>query len=54
MTEQKAKDTPDQKEELTEDELEAVNGGSGEPVARKAGKGQQEFLVVKLNDVIIT
>jgi hypothetical protein len=31
-----------------------VKGGGGAVVARKAGKGQQEFLVVKMNDVIIT
>jgi hypothetical protein len=34
--------------ELTEAELSNVSAG------RKAGKGQQEFLVVKMNDVIIT
>ena len=31
-----------------------VKGGGGEVVARKAGKGQQEFLVVKMNDILIT
>ena len=31
-----------------------VKGGGGEVVARKAGKGQQEFLVVKMTDVIVT
>ena len=31
-----------------------VKGGGGEVVARKAGKGQQEFLVVKMNDIIVT
>ena len=31
-----------------------VKGGGGEVTARKAGKGQQEFLVVTMNDVIIT
>ena len=31
-----------------------VKGGGTEVTARKAGKGQQEFLVVKMNDVIIT
>lgn len=30
------------------DEAASVRGG------RKAGKGQQEFLVIKMNDVIIT
>jgi len=34
--------------ELSEEQLEAVAGG------RKAGKGQQEYLVIKMNDVIIT
>ena len=28
--------------------------GGGDIVARKAGKGQQEYLVVKMNDVVIT
>jgi len=28
--------------------------GGGDIVARKAGKGQQEYLVVKMNDVLIT
>jgi hypothetical protein len=31
-----------------------VKGGGGEVTARKAGKGQQEFMVVKMNEVIIT
>ncbi len=35
-------------EELTDEELTDVSGG------RKAGKPQQEFLVIKMNDVIIT
>jgi hypothetical protein len=34
--------------ELTEEQLNRVTGG------RKAGKGQQEFLVIKMNDVIVT
>ena len=34
--------------ELTEEQLNRVTGG------RKAGSGQQEFLVIKMNDVIIT
>jgi hypothetical protein len=34
--------------ELSEEQLEAVAGG------RKAGGGQQEYLVVKLTDVIVT
>ena len=36
------------KVELTEEQLNRVTGG------RKAGKGQQEFLVIKMNDVIVT
>lgn len=32
----------------------AVKGGGSEPVARKAGKGQQEYLIVKMNDILIT
>jgi hypothetical protein len=34
--------------ELSDNELEAVAGG------RKAGKEQQEYLVVKLNEVLVT
>ncbi|HEV3101613.1 MAG TPA: hypothetical protein VG426_04650 [Candidatus Dormibacteraeota bacterium] len=34
--------------ELADEDAQRVKGG------RKAGKGQQEFLVVKMNDVIIT
>jgi len=34
--------------ELTEEQLNRVTGG------RKAGKDQQEILVIKMNDVIIT
>jgi len=34
--------------ELTEEQLNRITGG------RKAGKDQQEFLVIKMNDVIIT
>jgi hypothetical protein len=34
--------------ELSEQQLESVAGG------RKAGGGQQEYLVIKMNDVIIT
>jgi hypothetical protein len=37
-----------ERNELTADELEHVAGG------RKAGGNQQEFLVVKMNDVIVT
>jgi hypothetical protein len=34
--------------ELTEEQLNRVAGG------RKAGQGQQEFLVIKMNDLIVT
>ena|SRR5262245_25377040 len=34
--------------ELSEQQLEAVAGG------RKAGTGQQEFLIIKMSDIIIT
>jgi hypothetical protein len=34
--------------ELSESDLDKVAGG------RKSGKGQQEYLVVKMNDVIVT
>jgi hypothetical protein len=34
--------------ELSESDLDKVAGG------RKAGKDQQEYLVVKMNDVIVT
>jgi hypothetical protein len=40
--------------DLTARNARSVKGGGGEVVARKAGKGQQEFLVVKMQDVIIT
>jgi hypothetical protein len=39
--------------ELTANDLSSVTGG-GAVVARKAGKGQQEFLIIKMNDVIVT
>jgi hypothetical protein len=38
-------------------EADSVRGGleaDGVRGGRKAGKGQQEFLVIKMNDVIIT
>jgi hypothetical protein len=38
----------EQTRELTDQEMQTVAGG------RKAGKGQQEFLVVKMQDIIIT
>jgi type VI protein secretion system component Hcp len=31
-----------------------VKGGGEEVVARKAGKGQQEFLIVKMSDIIVS
>lgn len=34
--------------ELADEDAQRVKGG------RKAGKGQQEFLVVKMNDVLIS
>ena len=34
--------------QLTEEEMKTVAGG------RKAGKGQQEFLVIKMSDTTIT
>jgi type VI protein secretion system component Hcp len=37
-----------ERNELTADALEHVSGG------RKAGGSQQEYLVVKMNDVIVT
>jgi hypothetical protein len=36
--------------ELTADELERVSGGGG----RKAGNGSQEYLEIKLKEVLIT
>jgi hypothetical protein len=39
--------------ELTADDLSSVTGG-GDVVARKAGKGQQEFLVIKMSEVLLT
>jgi hypothetical protein len=42
------KSSPTAPVELSESDLDKVAGG------RKAGKDQQEYLVVKLNDVIIT
>jgi hypothetical protein len=37
-------------QELPERELDQVAGGGG----RKAGKGQQEYLVVKLEDLLVS
>ena len=39
--------------DLAPRDARAVKGG-GDVVARKAGKGQQEFLIVKMTDVLIT
>ena len=48
--EQKSQQKDEQVEDLDvrEEEAEEVKGG------RKAGKGQQEFLEVKLSDILIT
>ena len=40
--------------DLTARDAKHVKGGGSDVVPRKAGKGQQEFLVVKMTDVIIT
>jgi hypothetical protein len=40
--------------DLAPKDARQVKGGGGEVVARKAGKGQQEFLVVKMTDAFIT
>ena len=39
--------------DLTSRDAKRVKGG-GTVTVRKAGKGQQEFLVVKMSDVLIT
>ena len=39
---------------LSKKDMKRVKGGDNTATARKAGKGQQEFLVVKLDDVQIT
>ena len=46
--------TTSQIEELTEDELEQVSGGTPNSPGKKGkkGKDQQEFLVIKLEDVL--
>jgi len=31
-----------------------VKGGGGDVTARKTGKSQQEFLIVKMQDIIVT
>jgi hypothetical protein len=51
MTEERTNPQPDDEiEDLDVPEGEAADVKGG----RKAGKGQQEFLVVKMNDIIIT
>ena len=40
--------------DLTPRNARAVKGGGGDVVARKAGKEQHEYLVVKMTDIIIT
>ena len=40
--------------DLTAKSARSVKGGGGEVVARKSGKAQQEFLIVKMQDIIIT
>jgi type VI protein secretion system component Hcp len=40
--------------DLAPRDARAVKGGDGTVTARKAGKGQQEFLIVKMQDVIVT
>jgi hypothetical protein len=40
--------------DLTAKDARRVKGGGGEVVARKAGKEQHEYLVVKLTDVLVT
>jgi type VI protein secretion system component Hcp len=39
--------------DLTSRDAKSVKGG-GTVTARKAGKGQQEYLIVKMNDVLIS
>ena len=39
--------------DLTPRDAKHVKGG-GSVTVRKAGKGQQEYLIVKMNDVLIT
>lgn len=40
--------------DLTLRSVKHAKGGTDVKGGRKAGKGQQEFLIVKMNDVIIT
>lgn len=39
---------------LTEDEAKAVAGGDTNAAARKAGKGQHDYLVVTMSDILIS
>jgi len=50
----KARSRTRKAKDLTAKNARTVKGGGGEITARKAGKGQQEFLVVKMTDVIVT
>ena len=40
--------------DLTAKDARRVKGGGGEVVARKAGKEQHDYLIVKMTDVLIT
>ena len=40
--------------DLTAKDARRVKGGGGEVVARKAGKEQHDFLIVKMTDVLVT
>lgn len=41
--------------QLTDDETKAIAGGeTTSAAARKAGKGQQDFLVVTMSDILIS
>jgi type VI protein secretion system component Hcp len=40
--------------DLTAKDARRVKGGGGEVVARKAGKEQHEYLIVKMTDVLVT
>lgn len=40
--------------DLTAKDARRVKGGDGEVVARKAGKEQHDYLIVKMTDVLVT
>jgi type VI protein secretion system component Hcp len=40
--------------DLTAKDARRVKGGGGEVVARKAGKEQHDYLIVKMTDVLVT